>query len=148
MAYRINPKVCNGCDACITACPTKAIRGEQNEIHEIDENICVSCGLCINLCKNFAIRSGSQNELLEYDEWPIPHIDTVLCNACSACVDICPMYALEISAPKYRGDINTIAQLTDTDKCIGCSKCAEHCPVAAVTMVKRLVADRIEEVAE
>lgn len=148
MAYRINPNVCNGCDACVTACPTQAIHGQQHEIHEIDPDICVSCNLCINLCKNFAIRSGNQNELLPYEEWPIPHIDPALCNGCSACVEICPMYALKISAPKFRGDTGTIAELIDTDMCIGCNKCVEHCPVGAIKPVKRLIADKIEEVEE
>lgn len=148
MAFRINEKVCNGCDACVTACPTKAISGVQDEVHSIDQDICVSCGLCINLCKNFAIRSGGANELLPYDEWPIPHFDTKLCNGCSACLTLCPMYAIKISEPKYRGDTGTYAELIDTDLCIGCGKCSEHCPVGAVTMVKRLVACDVKEEAK
>lgn len=142
MAYRINQNVCNGCDACVTACPTQAIHGQQHELHEIDPERCVSCGLCINLCKNFAIRSGNNNELLPYSEWPIPHVDPLLCNGCSACVSICPMYALKIADPGFRGDIGTVAKLIDEDLCIGCMKCADHCPVGAVSPVKRLIADK------
>ena len=99
----------------------------------------------MNLCKNFAIRSGMQNEIIEHDEWPIPHVDPAVCNGCSACVEICPMYVLRISEPKFRGDTGTIAELTDIDRCIGCEKCAKHCPVGAIEMVKRLVANEKEE---
>ena len=145
MAFRINSAVCNGCDACVTACPTQAIHGIRHEVHEIDPELCVSCGLCINLCKTFAIRSGNQNELLEYSEWPIPHVDPSLCSGCRACVIVCPMNALRISTPEYRGDTGTISELIDTDLCIGCKKCEEHCPVGAIEMVKRLLADSEEE---
>lgn len=41
MAYRINESVCNGCDACVTACPTQAISGVQHEVHTIDPDKCV-----------------------------------------------------------------------------------------------------------
>lgn len=47
MAYRINESVCNGCDACVTACPTQAISGVQHEVHTIDPDKCVSCNLCM-----------------------------------------------------------------------------------------------------
>lgn len=145
MAYRINESVCNGCDACVTACPTQAISGVQHEVHSIDPDKCVSCNLCMNLCKNFAIRSGMQNEIIDHDEWPIPHIDPAACCGCSACVEVCPMFVLEITSPKFRGDTETIAALTDIDRCIGCEKCAKHCPVGAIEMVKRLVANEKEE---
>jgi len=138
MAYRINESVCTGCDACVTACPTKAISGEMDEPHVVDPDLCVSCGICIKLCTNFAVRSGEQTDEFEgADELIMPHFDTVLCNGCSACVSACPMDVLQISAPKFRGDIDTFAELTDLDRCVGCEKCAEHCPVGAVTMVKR-----------
>lgn len=145
MAYRINETVCTGCDACVTACPTHAISGEHHDVHEINPDLCVSCNLCINLCKQFAIRSGKENELLEYTEWPIPDVDANLCNGCSACVTECPMYALKISDPKFRGDVDTIAELKNVDLCIGCEKCANLCPVGAIKMVKRLVANEVKE---
>ena len=145
MAYRINETVCTGCDACVTACPTHAISGEMHEVHSIDPEKCVSCGLCLNLCTQAAVRSGAAVDKQEHDEWPIPNVDAQLCNGCSACVTICPMYVLKISEPRFRGDINTYAELTDKDMCVGCEKCADHCPVGAITMVKRLVANEVKE---
>ncbi|GEM_PF-967281 len=139
MAYRINDNVCDGCDACVTACPTQAIHGVQHEVHEIDSDLCVSCGLCMNLCRNFAIRSGAQHDIVEIDDWLIPSVDTSLCSGCSACVELCPMNALELSKPKFRGDTDTYAVLPDFEKCVGCEKCSEHCPVGAITMVKKLL---------
>lgn len=145
MAYRINESVCTGCDACVTACPTQAISGAMHEVHKIDPEKCCSCGLCLNLCTQAAVRSGAAVDKQEHDEWPIPHIDAQLCNGCNACVTICPMYVLELSKPKFRGDTNIFAQLTDKDMCVGCEKCADHCPVGAIEMVKRLVADEVKE---
>ena len=57
MAFRINSAVCNGCDACVTACPTQAIHGIRHEVHEIDPELCVSCGLCIRTTEERLIKS-------------------------------------------------------------------------------------------
>lgn len=47
---------CDGCGACVEACPVKgAIKGEKGERHVIDKEKCIGCGLCLNKCHVHAI---------------------------------------------------------------------------------------------
>lgn len=66
-------------------------------------------------------------------EKAMPYIDAGACAGCSICVENCPMDALCIEAPKFHGDIHTIAQL-NAAACIGCGICAKSCPIRAITM--------------
>ena len=63
-----------------------------------------------------------------------PYIDSSLCVGCSLCIENCPMNCLELSKPKYHGDINTYAYLALEDKCIGCGICAKSCPTKIINM--------------
>lgn len=63
-----------------------------------------------------------------------PVIDKKECAGCSVCVENCPIECLRIEAPKFRGDIHTIAELYEPDRCTGCGICAKQCPIRAVTM--------------
>lgn len=63
-----------------------------------------------------------------------PWIDATTCAGCSVCVENCPMDCLEIEAPKFHGDITTIASLKEGSTCIGCGICAKVCPIRAITM--------------
>ena len=40
MAYKII-ETCIGCTACTKRCPTEAITGVRNEIHQIDPDLCI-----------------------------------------------------------------------------------------------------------
>lgn len=53
--YSINEKNCNGCGACLKACPHNAISGEKKEVHKIVENKCQKCGVCQEVCNFEAI---------------------------------------------------------------------------------------------
>ena len=47
---------CDGCGACIPACPISgAIKGESGERHVIDKEKCIGCGICLNTCHKHAI---------------------------------------------------------------------------------------------
>ncbi|MEI3267530.1 MAG: iron-containing alcohol dehydrogenase [Frisingicoccus sp.] len=63
----------------------------------------------------------------------MPHIHEETCAGCSVCVENCPMDCLSIEAPKFHGDIHTVAGLDDT-RCIGCGICAKVCPIEAIDM--------------
>ncbi|MDI6795216.1 MAG: NADH-ubiquinone oxidoreductase-F iron-sulfur binding region domain-containing protein, partial [bacterium] len=49
--YSINEETCNGCSACLKACPHDAISGEKKQVHKIDEDKCQKCGICMEVCK-------------------------------------------------------------------------------------------------
>ena len=137
MAYSINDN-CMGCTLCAKNCPVKAISGALKEKHTIDASRCIECGVCGKLCARGAVvkSDGSAAEKLAKNLWPKPEIDTVQCTGCSMCVENCPEYCLEISGPKFHGDIRTVAIMTAPEKCIGCGICADNCPVEAIKMVK------------
>ncbi|MBQ5683565.1 MAG: 4Fe-4S binding protein [Peptococcaceae bacterium] len=63
-----------------------------------------------------------------------PVIDRKECAGCSVCVENCPMSCLCIEAPKFHGDIHTIAELAKPEQCSGCGICARHCPIRAIEM--------------
>ena len=49
--YEIDSEKCNGCGACLRACPHDAIKGEKKEVHSIDQIVCQKCGICLSVCK-------------------------------------------------------------------------------------------------
>ena len=53
--YSIDGEKCDGCMACLAACPTEAISGKKQEVHTIDLQACDKCGICITSCKQDAI---------------------------------------------------------------------------------------------
>lgn len=63
-----------------------------------------------------------------------PVIDREECAGCSVCVESCPMDCLRIEAPKFHGDIRTIAELIKPEACTGCGICAKNCPIRAIKM--------------
>jgi NADH:ubiquinone oxidoreductase subunit F (NADH-binding)/NAD-dependent dihydropyrimidine dehydrogenase PreA subunit len=58
--YTIDPEMCvskgHGCGACRRECPEKAITGEKNKAHTIDQELCAKCGVCAQVCKFDAVR--------------------------------------------------------------------------------------------
>ena len=53
--YAIDDGACQGCGACLRACPRGAIAGEKNLPHTIDPGTCVRCGICLSECPHDAI---------------------------------------------------------------------------------------------
>ena len=133
MAYKII-SCCAGCRLCAKSCPTGAISGNLKEIHTIDPEKCIDCGLCGKLCAFGAIRSeyGQETVKVPKTDWKKPPFDESVCVGCSVCVENCPKNCLEIEAPKFHGDINTIARLARPEDCIDCRICAKVCPIDAV----------------
>jgi len=125
---------CIGCHICAKNCPVNAITGNVKEIHVIDENICIDCSLCGRLCPKSAITDGFGNTVSKVPkgQWDKPVIDQDICAGCSVCVENCPSDCLEISEPKFHGDIRTIAVLVHPEDCIGCRICGNVCPIDAI----------------
>ncbi len=55
VVYRIDPRLCRGCTACVKSCPTEAIFGSRKNAHYIDPDKCVGCGSCLDACKLDAV---------------------------------------------------------------------------------------------
>jgi len=55
IAYSIEPKLCDGCHACVRVCTTDAILGEKKEVHSIDDAKCIKCGACLEVCQPKAV---------------------------------------------------------------------------------------------
>jgi len=57
--YTIDPEICvtkgHGCGVCEKQCPEKAISGEKNNPHVINQNLCQKCGVCVDVCKFDAV---------------------------------------------------------------------------------------------
>ena len=137
-AYRINASACIGCTLCARNCPVHAIAGKAKEPHRIDENACVGCGACGRLCPRGAVLNdrGEAVQRVPKAEWEKPAVNTAVCAGCSVCVENCPRGCLALTKPKERGDIRTVAALTDPESCLGCGLCRRACPIGAIVMVK------------
>ena len=133
MAHKIT-ELCIGCLICQKNCPTGAISGSLKEIQTVDPEKCIDCGLCGKLCPKNAIidMNGIQLTKIPKSEWKKPSIDKDLCAGCSLCVENCPQGVLEITGPSFHGDIDTVAQLTNSDGCIDCKICKSVCPIGAI----------------
>jgi len=53
--FYVVPERCTGCQRCVAACPTGAIKGPRSEPHNIDQSKCIKCRACYEICKFNAI---------------------------------------------------------------------------------------------
>ena len=136
--YSIDPSLCIGCGLCARNCPVKAISGVLKSPYAIDPDVCVGCGVCGRLCPKSALLSdtGKPVEKVPKSAWEKPAIRESACAGCSVCIENCPKGCLELTAPKQRGDIKTIASFVRPEDCIGCGLCAKACPIRAIAMTK------------
>ena len=135
-AYQITAD-CIGCTLCAKNCPVNAITGNAKQKHEIDPDKCIRCGLCGRLCAKGAILTDAGVPAVKQpkQDWPKPAFDKNRCVGCSVCVENCPKGCLELTAPRERGDIRTVAVLAHPEDCIACGKCVSACPIDAVQLV-------------
>jgi Fe-S-cluster-containing hydrogenase component 2 len=52
--FRMHDEACDGCLACMRACPTYAIRVKHGKAHVLSE-LCIDCGSCLKACSRGAI---------------------------------------------------------------------------------------------
>jgi NADH-quinone oxidoreductase subunit F len=53
--YHIDAQACTGCHACFGACPTKAISGDRQQAHKINQKLCIQCDTCRQVCNFDAV---------------------------------------------------------------------------------------------
>lgn len=54
MPAKVDLEKCTGCESCIDACPSEAIKMEEEKA-VIDVDTCVDCGVCVDECPVEAI---------------------------------------------------------------------------------------------
>lgn len=54
--YVIAQDLCNGCRACVAACPSSAITGEKKQPHAIAQDACIKCDSCRQACRYGAVQ--------------------------------------------------------------------------------------------
>lgn len=54
MPAKVDEEKCNGCETCISECPSEAIE-MQDDKAVIDEEACIDCGVCMDACPEEAI---------------------------------------------------------------------------------------------
>ena len=52
---RIDVDKCDGCGACVEACPNEAITMRDDGKAEVNEEECIECESCVDECPNDAI---------------------------------------------------------------------------------------------
>jgi NADH:ubiquinone oxidoreductase subunit F (NADH-binding)/(2Fe-2S) ferredoxin/Pyruvate/2-oxoacid:ferredoxin oxidoreductase delta subunit len=50
ISFVIDPEKCQACMICARKCPSEAITGGKNLIHEVEQEKCTKCGTCLEVC--------------------------------------------------------------------------------------------------
>ena len=123
MAYKII-ETCIGCTACTKRCPTEAITGTRNQIHEIDPDLCIDCGACGVVCPPESILDelGDVCRTFPRREWPLAIVveDNCIGSGCELCIAVCPFDALDLDVSGDKvGDFFGVARVIER-RCTGC----------------------------
>ena len=136
MSYKII-ETCIGCTACTKRCPTEAITGSRNQIHQIDPDLCIDCGACG--CRLPAgsdpRRAGRRRPHLPAQaNGPRPSSSktTASAPAASSASPSAPSTpSSSTSAASKVGDFFGVASVIER-RCTGCRLCEQSCGWSAI----------------
>ncbi len=123
---------CDGCLACVSACPEKVIRldAARRPVLQFTHGECTFCGECATACPTGALSPT------EAAPWTAKAKIAGKCLAiggvhCRTCGDACPTGAIRFS-PRADG---RFLPILDSAACTGCGACVAPCPVGAVDVL-------------
>ncbi len=121
--------LCNGCGACVAACPNKIVALSEDRLPVLDfsQGGCTFCGDCARSCPTGALQFEQEKE-----PWNIRAriadncllAERVLCRTCGDC---CEQRAIVFPL----ADDGQLPKIL-SDQCSGCGACAGVCPADAI----------------
>ncbi len=123
--------LCDGCAACVFACPEKVIRldADHRPILSFGHGECTFCDACVKACPTGAIvaEGGRPWTALAEISGRCLAVGGVHCRSCG---DACPTAALRF-VPLADG---RFLPLVDETACTGCGACVAPCPADAIAV--------------
>ena len=123
---------CDGCAACIDACPEKLLIQGRGRYPRVDfsRGECTFCQGCVEVCN-----AGALAVQADQPAWDLQAVITAACLAmqgvvCRSCAESCEQRAIAfrlalggVSRPQLQSQL-----------CSGCGACIRPCPVQAISM--------------
>ena len=127
-------ELCQRCNDCIGACPSKIIQIGTGGYPAIDfsHNYCTFCGDCVKACQHQALNFAEDPAT---PPWELDvTIDTSCLSrrgvVCRSCGDVCEESAIRFKL-ETRG---RSTPLLDQQRCSGCGECVAVCPSHSITI--------------
>ncbi len=129
---------CDGCGACIGACPQAILVPAAGGLPRIDfsRGGCTFCGQCVDACGRRAFAAGTAPAAWDLQAWISPACLEPQGIACRVCETACGEAALRFR-PMPGGRARVIVV---HGRCTGCGACVAACPANAIQIAAQIVA--------
>ena len=134
-------QMCNVCQACVEACPTKVLRPSLSlenlmlpELNFNDNACLLDCVKCNEACPTGALRPLTAEEKTDiqigYAVWLRENCIVIEGKECAACETACPNGSLQlIQSGRFR------IPIINTGRCLGCGACQAACPASPLKAI-------------